>query len=297
MFCNKCGNQVPDNSAFCPVCGNNIAGNVSGGQQMPGAGMNGQYGGPQQNPYGGQQMPGAGMNGQYRGPQQNPYGGQQMPGAGMNGQYRGPQQNPYGGPQQMYGGQPAYGGPNGPGQGGQAKDPAKQKKIIMISIIAALIVIAATVTTIVLVKKHNDKKKADEAIATATSNYIVKSMKVDDCTACGTVLTAAQTAMADEDCYEEVIKAANNSNGEVVIVSIEAAKRDEFSTDNVSAIGPNLKAEMYSSLAGGVPIKYTEKGAKYFVVTVEGETLKAYISTTPDGRDWQIQPSTDPEYR
>ena len=274
MFCNKCGNQVPDNSAFCPVCGNNLAANSYGRQQ---------------NPYGGQQMPGAGMNGQYGGPQQNPYGGQQMPGAGMNGQY--------GGPQQMYGGQPAYGGPNGPGQGGQAKDPAKQKKIIMISIIAALIVIAATVTTIVLVKKHNDKKKADEAIATATSNYIVKSMKADDCTACGTVLTAIQTAMADEDCYEEVIKAANNSNGEVVIVSIEAAKRDEFSTDNVSAIGPNLKAEMYSSLAGGVPIKYTEKGAKYFVVTVEGETLKAYISTTPDGRDWQIQPSTDPEYR
>lgn len=26
MYCRKCGNEIPDNSAFCPKCGNSMTG-------------------------------------------------------------------------------------------------------------------------------------------------------------------------------------------------------------------------------------------------------------------------------
>ena len=307
MFCNKCGNQVPDNSAFCPVCGNNLAANSYGrqqNQQMYGQGAPGQQ---YQQGYGqgapGQQYQqgyGQGAPGQQY---QQGYGqgapGQQYQqeyGQGAPGQFAGQQyqQNPYGNMQRNNQGMPN-------GQFGQpaGKAPAAQNKnkmILLISIIAGVILIGGCITWI-LVSKHNKDKKESEEIQVQAAEYLEKSAKADDVTCAGTVQTAMQTGLADEDCYEEVSNASRNSGGEVTILSIEAAPHGEFTADNVSAVGPNVKAEVYSSLAGGVPIKYTKKGAKYYVVTIEGEMLKTYISTTPGGRDWQIFPSTDPEYQ
>lgn len=127
------------------------------------------------------------------------------------------------------------------------------------------------------------------AIAPALIRYIDKSRRADDVTAAGTVLTGVQTAMADEDCYSEI----QAVSGKQCIVSVQAGSK---TTTQVSAT-PNLKAEMSSTLASGVPMKYTKDGAKYFNVFIDGETLEVYIAKTASSSDWQIQPSTDKKYK
>ena len=127
------------------------------------------------------------------------------------------------------------------------------------------------------------------AIAPALIRYIDKSRRADDVTAAGTVLTGVQTAMADEDCYSEI----QAGTGKRCIVSVKAGSKTSFS---VSAT-PNLATEMKSTLASGVPMKYTKDKAAYFNVFIDGETLEVYIAKQAGGSDWQIQPSTDKKYK
>lgn len=132
------------------------------------------------------------------------------------------------------------------------------------------------------------------AIAPALIRYIDKSRRADDVTAAGTVLTGVQTAMADEDCYSEI----QAVTGKTCIVSVKAGGKIKAATNatTVSAT-PNLKSEMESTLASGVPMKYTKDKAAYFNVFIDGETLEVYISTKAGGSEWQIQPSTDKKYK
>ncbi|SEF52634.1 prepilin-type N-terminal cleavage/methylation domain-containing protein [Eubacterium ruminantium] len=127
------------------------------------------------------------------------------------------------------------------------------------------------------------------AIAPALIRYIDKSRRADDVTAAGTVLTGVQTAMADEDCYSEI----QEVSGHKCIVSVKAGDKTHFS---VSA-SANLKSEMSSTLASGVPMKYTKDKAAYFTVFVDGESLEVYIAKNDGGSDWQIQPSTNKKYK
>ena len=127
------------------------------------------------------------------------------------------------------------------------------------------------------------------AIAPALIRYIDKSRRADDVTAAGTVLTGVQTAMADEDCYSEI----QAGSGHRCIVSVKAGDKNNF---KVSAT-TNLKSEMESTLASGVPMKYTKDKAAYFTVFIDGETLEVYIATKDGGSDWQIQPSTNKKYK
>ena len=132
------------------------------------------------------------------------------------------------------------------------------------------------------------------AIAPALIRYIDKSRRADDVTAAGTVLTGVQTAMADEDCYSEIAKAASGA----VIVSVEAGGKGHVTITTPGITGAtNLQNEMSSTLASGCPIKYTKDGAKYYNVTVDGETLTVYIAKSQTTTDWQIQPSTDKKYK
>lgn len=128
------------------------------------------------------------------------------------------------------------------------------------------------------------------AIAPALIRYIDKSRRADDVTAAGTVLTGVQTAMADEDCYSEIAKATSGQ----IIASVKGGGKGNVT---VTAIGPNVKSEMESTLASGCPIKYTKDGAEYYNVTVDGETLTVYIAKQATTTDWQIQPSTDKKYK
>ena len=123
------------------------------------------------------------------------------------------------------------------------------------------------------------------AIAPALIRYIDKSRRADDVTAAGTVLTGVQTAMADEDCYSEI----QAVSGKKCIVSVTAGSK---TTTAVSAT-PNLKSEMSSTLASGVPMKYTKDKAAYFNVFIDGETLEVYIGDASNDSKWEIQPSTD----
>ncbi|MBQ6231023.1 MAG: prepilin-type N-terminal cleavage/methylation domain-containing protein [Eubacterium sp.] len=128
------------------------------------------------------------------------------------------------------------------------------------------------------------------AIAPALIRYIDKSRRADDVTAAGTVLTGVQTAMADEDCYSEI---AGASSGQI-IVSVKAGGKGSVT---VTGIGANTISEMESTLASGCPIKYTKDGAKYYNVTVDGETLSVYIAKNNNTTDWEIQPSTNKKYK
>ena len=121
------------------------------------------------------------------------------------------------------------------------------------------------------------------------------SRKADDVTAAGTVLTGVQTAMADEDCYSEIAGISWNVDREVQVLSVKGGNKN--TVDIEYAAGPNVEAELRSTLASGCPIKYTKNDAKYFNVFVNGEALSVYISPYYNGTDWQIWPDTDPEYR
>ena len=121
------------------------------------------------------------------------------------------------------------------------------------------------------------------------------SKKADDVTAAGTVLTGVQTAMADEDCYSEIAGISRNVDREVQVLSVKGGNKN--TVDIEYAAGPNVEAELRSTLASGCPIKYTKNDAKYFNVFVNGEALSVYISPYYNGTDWQIWPDTDPEYR
>lgn len=127
------------------------------------------------------------------------------------------------------------------------------------------------------------------AIAPALIRYIDKSRRADDVTAAGTVLTAVQTAMADEDCYSEIAREASNT----IIASVKAGGKGKIT---VSATA-NLSEELNSSLAAGCPIKYTKDGAEYYNVEIDGETLTVYIAKNATSKDWEIQPSTCKKYK
>ena len=117
----------------------------------------------------------------------------------------------------------------------------------------------------------------------------------------GTILTAFNSCLANEDCYDEVYDycEAKNTGGEVVVVSIRATDDGEkLSSEMISATGPYVQEEMRMSLSS-CPIRYTDDGAAYYVVTFERSTdrIRVYISRDGQSLDWQIQPETDEEYK
>ena len=133
------------------------------------------------------------------------------------------------------------------------------------------------------------------------SGFTDSAKKSDDITMAGTVLTAFQTCLADEDCYDEVYDycEAKNTGGEVVVVSIRATDDGEkLSSEMISATGPYVKEEMLMSLSS-CPIRYTDDGAAYYVVTYNHNTgsMGVYISKDGQSLDWQIQPEMDEEYK
>ena len=133
------------------------------------------------------------------------------------------------------------------------------------------------------------------------SGFTDSAKKSDDITMAGTVLTAFQTCLADEDCYDEVYDycEAKNTGGEVVVVSIHATDDGEkLSSEMISATGPYVKEEMLMSLSS-CPIRYTDDGAAYYVVTYNHNTgsMGVYISKDGQSLDWQIQPEMDEEYK
>ena len=94
MRCSNCGNEIPDNSAFCTSCGAPVTSQPMGNDQSYQQPQQGAYQQPQgayQQPQGGYQQP---QQGDYNQPYQQ--GGYQQPQGGYNQPYQQPQVN-YGG--------------------------------------------------------------------------------------------------------------------------------------------------------------------------------------------------------
>ena len=143
----------------------------------------------------------------------------------------------------------------------------------------------------VVLVKYNGKWTPINIMASVIYTIDSKA-KADDITASRTLLTAMQTAMADEDCYSEVASMRPDRNGkEVTVLTVT-------SPDTISAT-PYLKSEIASSIgSSGLPIKYRKEGAASYSVTIDGnDTLSVYIGTESDPTKWQIYPSTDSVYR
>ncbi len=118
MRCSNCGNEIPDNSAFCTSCGAPVTSQPMGNDQSYQQPQQGAYQQPQgayQQPQGGYQQP---QQGDYNQPYQQ--GGYQQPQGGYNQPYQqGGYQQPQGGynqPYQQGGYQQPQGGYNQPYQ-------------------------------------------------------------------------------------------------------------------------------------------------------------------------------------
>ena len=129
------------------------------------------------------------------------------------------------------------------------------------------------------------------AIAPALIRYIDKSRRADDVTAAGTLLTAVQTALADEDCYSEIAAQKPTTAGASTIIVTVTSPSTVSATDS-------LKEEVSSSIGSGLPIKYTKDGAASYSVAVDDkDLLSVYIGTSSDADKWQIQPVTAKKYK
>ncbi len=167
MFCTNCGNNMPDGSAFCSVCGTPT---VQSGQQATNSGQ-------QMNAYGGiswqaSQNAGNAQQSQYNaGPAQGGYQQSQF-GPGAQGGY---QQNqfgpgPQGGYQQNQFGPGSQGGgwqqnQFGPGPYNRNQNNGKSKKggLIAVIIILAVLLIGGGITAIVLLTGKGGASSAKEA--------------------------------------------------------------------------------------------------------------------------------------
>lgn len=178
----------------------------------------------------------------------------------------------------------------------QVYTPKKKSKAPVITIIiAVLIIVGAALALFFVNKTKKDKKQKEEK-----ERLQILSNKADDISSAGVLLTACQVSLADYDCYVEIRNAQKKSPGnEVIILAVEATDKGRvFSEDMIQAVGPTLKKEIYKNIPDGLTVKYKEKGAKYYIVTVRNEEeLAVYISKSADSLDWEIQPFTNSEYK
>lgn len=125
------------------------------------------------------------------------------------------------------------------------------------------------------------------SIAPALIRYIDKSRKSNDVTAAGTIKTAVDSALANEDAYDEVIGAMNGTS---LIVKVSDGK--------LSGKGTTFSREVADNLSTIPKIKYLKDGAKEFNVYADKKgILYVFIGTGTDASKWQMQPSLDPSYK
>lgn len=129
------------------------------------------------------------------------------------------------------------------------------------------------------------------AIAPALIRYIDKSRKADDVTAAGTIESSVSAAIANEDAYEEAVKATPT-----VVANV--------SKGGGSYIGATFKSEMESSLPQGADIKFKKKGASFYVAQTDANgQISVYLekssgTTNNDGTNgWMIRPTCHADYK
>lgn len=133
------------------------------------------------------------------------------------------------------------------------------------------------------------------AIAPALIRYIDKSRRSDDVAAAETVNTAVQSALANEDAYDEVQKKVKSTTGDVILATAEADGKTSFSGASLAS----FLEEVNSTTTGGPKLKYTKGGAEYWTIGVNGSTGKpvVWLGKKSSGTDWELQPTIDKSYK
>ena len=124
------------------------------------------------------------------------------------------------------------------------------------------------------------------AIAPALIRYIDKSRRADDVQAGGTIATAVNGALANEEAYSEVNKA-----GASYIVGSMAP-----STSTIVPSHANFDEEVLSSLGGVAPkFKYNKNSPSYWVIGVVNDKAVVYIQAS--GGSVEVAPEQEGSYK
>ncbi len=122
--------------------------------------------------------------------------------------------------------------------------------------------------------------------------YIKAGLRLDDVAAAQTIATALKTALADEDCYDELSK---YFNGDVLFT---AKPGEEFkAAEGINA--PNACRELNLNLGGSAPnIKFTEYNQTGWAVgiTSDGKVV-VWISTTYNPTNYELYPDISGLYQ
>lgn len=146
-------------------------------------------------------------------------------------------------------------------------------------------------------------------ITPALIRYICKSAKADDVTCAGSIMTAMNTALANEEAYYEMDNMTGSGSGELVKAQdrngneidcmIAAVFHKDGSLEMRGGIDPNgaLAKELRDNVSQ-VVINYIGNGADRYTLAVsrDGQVF-VFIGTENDETKWEIGPEIDEEYR
>ncbi len=153
------------------------------------------------------------------------------------------------------------------------------------------------------------------AIAPALIRYIDKSRKSNDVSACKTIKTAVETAMANEKTYELLTATASGSTEGATIIITEdqdatASGSVTINGNTTSAYQSSAEKEIGANIGEKTPkVKYRKKGANTFIVKITSAgTVNVYITkgssanitagTASDNSTyWQVCPDICDEYQ
>ena len=133
------------------------------------------------------------------------------------------------------------------------------------------------------------------AIAPALIRYIDKSRRSDDVAAAETINTAVQSALANEDAYDEVQKKLGSSTGDIVLATAKADGTSKFAGAGLDS----FLEEVNSTTVGGPKLKYTKGGATYWTIGVNGGTGKpvVWLGKGSSQTTWELQPTIHKSYK
>jgi len=139
------------------------------------------------------------------------------------------------------------------------------------------------------------------AIAPALIRYIDKSRRADDVTAAGTIATAVQSALANEDAYDQAMSAALAGTTNDYDHDILTAKAD--GTAQFSGAGATFQREVNSNIGGNAPkIKFQKDPAGTaatctWVIRVNSAGKPVVYLRNSSNTNIELSPNIHPSYK
>ena len=136
--------------------------------------------------------------------------------------------------------------------------------------------------------------------APAFLKYSAKSSKVKDVEAAESIVAATNSALSNEDVYDEVYTAMPESQDPPVVLAT-AARDEKFKKYNndVSNDEVEFLRQLNDNLGGCAPsISYTYNGASYWSVGLSNKgTPVVWLGTSEGDTRWELLPEIDKEYK